>query len=144
MTIGEQGLALVKKFEGFYPTRYICPGRKPTIGYGHVIEVGEEFGSLTEAGASALLEKDLRIAALAVEKKVSVHLCQHMADALISFVFNIGAGAFGKSTLLRLLNAGDYAGAAGQFGRWINAGGKPLAGLVRRREAERKLFLGEK
>jgi lysozyme len=72
---------------------------------------------------------------------VHVPLTQNQFDALVSFVFNLGVGNFRTSTLLKKLNAGDNDGAAQEFGRWIHAGGKALPGLVRRREAERALFL---
>ncbi|MCY1458796.1 Lysozyme RrrD [compost metagenome] len=76
-----------------------------------------------------------------VERLVQVPLTGNQWDALVSFTYNLGAANLESSTLLRLLNAGDYVGAAGQFPRWNKAGGKVLPGLVRRREAERVLFL---
>ena len=68
-------------------------------------------------------------------------LNQNQFDALASFCFNVGLGAFEKSTMFSRLKAGDLHGAATQFARWVNAGGKPLPGLVKRRAAERDLFL---
>jgi peptidoglycan hydrolase-like protein with peptidoglycan-binding domain len=78
----------------------------------------------------------------AVRARVSVPLTQNQFDALVSFTFNVGAGAFGGSTLLKRLNAGDYAGGADEFGKWTKSGGKVFAGLVRRRTEEAALFRG--
>lgn len=76
-----------------------------------------------------------------VSRLVKVSLTQGQFDALVSFTYNLGARSLSTSTLLRKLNAGDYAGAADEFMRWNKAGGKVLNGLTRRREAERALFL---
>ena len=87
------------------------------------------------------LRQDVAESERAVNQHVHVPLTQHQFDALVSFVFNLGAGNFRTSTLLKKLNARDYDGAAQEFGRWVQAGGKTLPGLVRRREAESALFL---
>jgi lysozyme len=92
------------------------------------------------AQAAGWLRADAQEAVDAVNRLVTVPLNQSQFDALVDFVFNLGAGAFSTSTLLRLLNGGDYAGAAGQFGRWNKDNGKVVAGLTRRRAAEAKLF----
>jgi lysozyme len=88
------------------------------------------------------MQHDLKIFERAVNGAVKVPLTQNQFDALVSLSYNIGVGAFKKSTLLKKLNSGDYKGAANQFDVWVNAGGKRLAGLVRRRAIEKKLFLG--
>lgn len=141
-TTGEQGLALIKDSEGLRLSTYLDAVGKPTIGYGHLIRSGETFkGPISQQQAEALLRKDLYDTEQGIAKAVRVSITQGQFDALASFVFNLGAGRLRSSTLLRKLNAGDYAGAADQFLLWDKAGGKPLKGLTKRRQAERKLFL---
>ena len=141
MQISERGLALIKEFEGLYLKAYRCPAGVPTIGYGHT--AGVAMGqTISEQQADEYLRRDVRMFERAVDRLVKVPLAQGQFDALVSFAFNLGAGALQSSTLLRMLNSGDYAGAAAQFGRWTKAGGRVLPGLVRRREAERRLFEG--
>lgn len=139
---GEKGLNLIKSFEGLRLEKYQDAVGKWTIGYGHLILPNEHFErELTESEALSLLQQDL----VRTEKGVSQYVCidvnQHQFDALVSFTFNLGIGNFQKSTLLILLNKGEIAQAADQFLRWNKAGGKELAGLTRRRNAERNLFL---
>ncbi len=86
---------------------------------------------------------DLIIHCNNVTKLVKVPLTQNQFDALVSFEYNIGYSKLSASTLLRLLNSGDYKGASDQFGRWVYGGGKILPGLVRRRKAETQLFIGK-
>ncbi|NIF45994.1 lysozyme [Burkholderia sp. Tr-862] len=139
---GAQGIALIKQFEGLRLARYLDAVGKPTIGYGHLILPNERFTRpLTSAEAEALLRRDLRGAELNLRKLLHVPVTQQQFDALMSFVFNLGAGRLRSSTLLRYLNAGTSARAADQFLVWNKAGGKPLAGLTKRRQAERALFL---
>jgi lysozyme len=142
--ISDTALDLVKRFEGFSPTRYLCSGGKLTIGYGHVItkaHIKDFEKPITEQRARHILMMDMTYAAQAVNRLVKVPLTQNQFDALVSFVFNIGDGAFAASTLLRYLNKGRYQEAAVEFMRWIHAGGKRLDGLIRRRRAEQELFL---
>lgn len=107
-----------------------------------MIRPGETFnGPISQQHAEALLRKDLADTEQGIAKAVRVSITQGQFDALASFVFNLGAGRLRSSTLLRKLNAGDYVGAANQFLLWDKAGGKPLKGLTKRRQAERKLFL---
>ncbi|MBP2230829.1 lysozyme [Azospirillum agricola] len=138
---------LVKHFEGLYLTAYRCPAGVPTIGFGHTAGVTEaDIGRrrITAAQADAFLSADLTAAAGQVDGLARVALTPDQRGALASFVFNLGGGSLASSTLLRLLNAGDYQGAAGQFGRWVYAtvDGVPtqLPGLVSRRAAEAALF----
>ncbi|EMN1931792.1 lysozyme [Burkholderia ambifaria] len=139
---GAQGIALIKQFEGLRLARYLDAVGKPTIGYGHLILPNERFTHpLTPAEAEALLRRDLRGAELNLRKLLHVPVTQQQFDALMSFVFNLGAGRLRSSTLLRYLNAGARTRAADQFLVWNKAGGKPLAGLTKRRQAERALFL---
>ncbi|KWK91792.1 muraminidase [Burkholderia ubonensis] len=139
---GTQGIELIKHFEGLRLARYLDAVGKPTIGYGHLILPHERFTHpLTPAEADALLRQDLRSAELSLRKLLRVPVTQQQFDALMSFVLNLGSGRLRSSTLLRYLNAGAPARAADQFLVWNKAGGRPLAGLTRRRQAERALFL---
>ncbi|WP_104097390.1 lysozyme [Stutzerimonas kunmingensis] len=139
MHISQKGLDLIKSFEGLRLSAYKCPADVWTIGYGATagVKAGQ---TITKERAEELLREDVKRFEGYVERLVKVPLTQGQHDALTSFVYNLGAGNLSNSTLLRLLNAGDYAGAAAQFDRWNKAGGKVLAGLVRRRAAERALF----
>lgn len=134
---------MVREFEGYERFPYECSAGKLTIGVGHVIRPGESFPvkGLTESEATELLCKDMEKFEARVLDLVTVPITQNQYDALLSLVFNIGAGAFEKSTLLKKLNAGDYEGAANEFTRWTRGGGKVLPGLVKRRAAEKALFL---
>lgn len=132
-------LDLIKHFEGCYLTAYLCPADVWTIGYGHT-KTAKQGMVITQEEADRLLEQDVAWVKAAVIGAVKVPLTANQTSALYSFVFNVGAGAFRSSTLLRKLNAGDYVGARGQFRRWNKAKGKVLRGLTRRRAAEAKLF----
>ena len=144
MTISVQGFALIKKFEGFKAIAYLCPAGIPTIGYGHtgsdVTKRDVGVKTISEDEASDLLRQDLKKAEEAVNRKVLVPISQNQFDALISFTYNLGEGSLASSTLLRLLNQGDYEGAQKEFVKWNKAGGKILLGLTKRREAEAALF----
>ncbi len=136
----------IKGFEGLRLVAYPDPGNPATgepwtIGYGHTAGV-KRGDTCTEEQATEWLRSDLQYAEAAVRHLVDVPLTQGQFDALVSFVFNCGQVAFGNSTLLRLLNAGNVASAAGQFARWNKGANGPLPGLTRRREAERKMFEG--
>jgi lysozyme len=136
---------LVKHFEGLRLTAYLCPAGVPTIGYGHT--VGVRMGqTITVAQADSFLAADLAKAADVVDQLVTTTLTSDQRGALASFVFNLGSENFRTSTLLKKLNARDFEAATGEFGRWIKAtvGGKKiaLAGLVKRRDAEERLFRG--
>lgn len=141
MRTGKLGIELIKHYEGFSHTVYLCAAGYPTIGYGHVVKKGEHYESITRDHAEVILKEDLKIAERAVGKLISVPLNQYEFDALVSFVFNLGAGALQRSTLRIKLNRSDYRGAANEFTKWVYAGGRKLRGLVRRREEERDLFL---
>ena len=97
--------------------------------------------AISEDEAEALLAADLKTAESGVSRLVSVPLAQNQFDALVSFAYNLGAASLMSSTLLRKLNAGDYNDAADELPRWVYAGGRVLPGLVRRRNAEQRLFL---
>lgn len=145
--INNDGLTLVKGFEGLELQAYRDSVGVWTIGYGHTSAAGPPDvyagQSITEAEAEAILKRDLELFERGVRDLVQVGLNSNQFSALVVFSFNVGLGALADSTLLRKLNAGDYAGAANEFPRWVKAGGQTLAGLVRRREAEKALFLSQ-
>ncbi|MDA0674567.1 MAG: lysozyme, partial [Cyanobacteria bacterium] len=118
-----------------------------TIGYGHTSMAGPPEVTpgmrITEDQAEEILKRDLRKFEQGIRDRVSVTLNSNQFSALVSFAFNVGLGAFQNSTMRRLLNSGDYTGAANEFPRWVKAGGRTLQGLVRRRNAERALFLSQ-
>lgn len=149
MEISPAGIDLIKSHEGLRLTAYFCPAGVPTIGYGHtgpdVTEADVVAGKrINQREANRLLSLDLRDAVAAVNASVTVPLAQHHFDALVSFVFNIGANAFRKSTLLRLLNAADYDAVPEQLMRWVYADGLRLKGLVKRRADEAAMFAGRR
>ena len=140
-----QGLAIIKKFEGFRSKPYLCPAGVATIGYGSTYYADGRPVKMTDAPISAEQGESLLQTALAryeacVNGAVKVPINQNQFDALVSFTYNVGCSAFRNSTLLRLLNQGYEPQAAAQFNRWTLGGGKVLAGLVSRRAAERALF----
>lgn len=147
MRASEASLSIIKRFESFRAKPYRCPAGIPTIGYGSTFYPGGRRVTMndppvTERYAVELLQNLVRDFEAGVSRLVRVPLTQNEFDALVSFVYNVGLGAFEESTLLRLLNDGNKAAAAEQFKRWDKSGGKVLNGLVDRRKAERALFLG--
>lgn len=141
MKTSQKGIDLIKEFEGTVLKVYKDAVGLPTIGIGHLIKKGEQFTTITQQQAEELLAKDLKQFEEGVSTSVKVALTQNQFDALVSFAFNLGVGNLNSSTLLKKLNAGDIQGAADQFPRWNKAGGRTLAGLTRRRLAEKELFL---
>ena len=135
-----KAVELVKGFEGFSAKAYLCPAGIPTIGYGHTGNI-RPTDTITKEEAEVLLAKDLEKFEAGVKKAVKVPLNENQLAALVSFTYNVGLGAFNNSTLLKQLNEGRYDLAADQLLRWTKAAGKELAGLVRRRAAERAVFL---
>lgn len=143
MKVSPQGLDLIRHFEGLFLHAYLCPARVWTIGYGHTglthkdgtVKQGRE---VTEQEALKLLAHDMGKFEKRVNDLVTVSLTQNEFDALVSFDFN--TGALHKSTLLKKINQGDKRGAELEFAKWNRGGGRVLAGLVRRRKAERFLF----
>jgi len=145
MKMSETGLDLLKQWEGVETEKYKDAGGKWTIGVGHLLTREEIMGGkyddgITEAEALELLAADVGPAEDAVNRYVAVPLNQNQFDALCSMVFNIGASAFQKSTLLKVLNDGDYDGVPEQMLKWVRAGRKILYGLVNRRNNEIKLW----
>jgi lysozyme len=140
--VSPAGRELIKRHEGLRLEAYPDPasGGDPwTIGYGHTHGV-KRGDRITAEQADAFLAYDLAWVEEAIAESVKVPISQGQFDGLASLIFNIGAGAFKSSTLLRRLNAGDHIGAAGQFERWVNAAGKRMPGLVKRRAEEAALF----
>lgn len=137
--INAEGLNLIKRFEGCKLKAYVCPAGVLTIGYGSTGSHVKPGMVITQDQADELLRSDLR----RFEDWVAAN-CAPATDnqfsALVSFAFNLGEGSLKTSTLRRMHMAGDYAGAQAQFARWNKAGGKVLAGLVKRREAEAALY----
>ena len=140
MKTSNNGINLIKQFEGCALTAYKCPAGVWTIGYGHTKNVKQGM-KITNEHATNLLKDDLKTYEGYVNKYVKVKLNQNQFDALVSFTFNCGGGALKSSTLLKKLNKGDYTSAANELLRWNKASGKILAGLTRRRKAEKALFL---
>ena len=145
MQTSDKGIALIKEFEGCKLTAYQDSVGVWTIGYGWTKPVdGKPIRAgmtIKQETAERLLKTGLVSYESDVSRLVKVDLTQGQFDALVSFTYNLGSRSLSTSTLLRKLNAGDYAGAANEFLRWNKAGGKVLNGLTRRREAERALFL---
>ena len=145
MQTSAKGIALIKQFEGCKLTAYQDSVGVWTIGYGWTQPVdGKPIRAgmtIKQETAERLMKTGLVSYESDVSRLVKVGLTQGQFDALVSFTYNLGARSLSTSTLLRKLNAGDYAGAADEFLRWNKAGGKVLNGLTRLREAERALFL---
>jgi len=141
MKISQTGIDLIKDFEGFRSEPYRCSANVPTIGFGATLGITMESAPITLAEGEALLKRDLVRFERAVHRLCPVPLTQGQYDALVSFSFNLGSGALQSSTLRRKINREVYIAAADEFPRWVFAGGRRLAGLIRRREAERALFL---
>jgi GH24 family phage-related lysozyme (muramidase) len=141
-----RGLALIREFEGCKLRAYKCPAGVWTIGYGTTRIAGKPVKPslwISQAEAEILLQHQVEDHWEEAEKQIlhADELAQEQVDALASFVFNVGVGAFQGSTLLKLLNQGLDTKAADEFTKWNKAGGKVSRGLVRRRRAEKELFL---
>ncbi len=136
-----QGIELIKHFEGFRNTLYICSGGFPTIGYGHKLSPHENYCQITKEQATKLLIKDLLATERAVNRYININLKPHQFDALVSFTFNVGAAALQRSTLRQKINYQLFAETPREFARWIYAGGRRIPGLIKRRHIESNLFL---
>lgn len=141
MKTSAEGLALIKKFEGLELTAYKCAAGVWTIGYGHTKDV-QEGDEWSETHADHMLEVELEEFEEYINDNVTVALSQNQFDALVSWVYNLGPANLKASTMLKVLNSGDYEGVPAQIQRWNKAGGKVLEGLIRRRKAEALLFIG--
>ena len=144
MKISPPGIALIKQFEGCKLQAYPDPGTGGdpwTIGYGHTgPEVTRDL-AINQQEADEYLERDLAKFEDCVTDACEKEPTQNQFDAIVCLAYNIGCKAMSGSTLIKLLNAGDVTGAASQFMRWNKAGGVVMAGLTRRRQAERDLFV---
>jgi lysozyme len=147
--LSEAGARFIAGFEGFGQRLYNDVAGHCTIGYGHLVHRGNCTGrepqrwrnGLSQAEALDLLREDCAVRVAVVREAVDVSLNQNQFDALVSFVFNVGETNFRTSTLLRKLNGGDYDAVPDELKKWVNAGGKPVAGLVRRRSEEAAMFV---
>lgn len=142
MQISEEGIALIKKFEGCRLEPYYCSANVLTIGYGHT-KTAVEGQPWSQEHAEEMLRLDLEEFDGYVNEHVTVPLQQCMHDALVAWCFNLGPNNLKASTMLRVLNEGKYEEVPAQMKRWNKAGGKVLEGLIRRREAESLLFEGK-
>ena len=147
MAVNYATLVLIQGFEGFVDHWYKDPVGIWTVCYGHTDAAGTpkyrdtKDKTFTKEEGLSILRMDLAKYEAAVRSKVTVPLNDNQFGALVSFTFNLGEGNLKKSTLLKKVNRGDFAGASKEFGKWVKAGGKTLPGLVRRRAAEAALFL---
>lgn len=139
-------IELIKHFESFRSSAYMCPGGVMTIGYGstrwedgRAIQAGE---TITPERAERLMRAEANSKALAVDRLINVVLDQCQVDALVSFTYNLGEGALAGSTLRKVINSGLLLDVPEQFLRWTKAAKRTHAGLVRRRMAEAALWLG--
>jgi lysozyme len=142
----DQGLAMIKRFEGFSATPYLCPAGWWTIGFGaiHTLDaqpVTATTPPVTEEEAETLLRRDVAVAERAVLRLITVPLSDGRLDALASFAFNLGGGALQRSTLRRKVNRDEHADVPDEFRKWVWGGGRKLPGLIRRRYAEAVLYM---
>jgi lysozyme len=135
----QEGISLIKKFEGCELTAYQCSAGVWTIGYGHTKGV-EKGMTISKESAEEMLVEELHEYENYINDNVTASLSQNQFDAMVSWVYNLGPANLKASTLLKVLNAGDYDGVPAQIKRWNKAGGQTLDGLIRRREAEALLF----
>ncbi|MBL0941587.1 MAG: lysozyme [Alphaproteobacteria bacterium] len=137
----KRGIEMIKQFEGLKLRSYLCPAGYKTIGYGHMkrfaISSDEE---ITEAQAENLLQDDLLRTEASLRRLIYALLSQNQFDALVSFTFNLGAGALQRSTLRRRVNDQCHDEVPREFRRWIFVGGRRSLGLLRRRNAEIELY----
>ena len=139
MKIPDAAVELIKRHESCRLTAYRDSGGVLTIGWGTTLGVTPGL-TITQAQADEWFARDLEWFATGVQRLVKVPVTDNQFGALVSLAYNIGLGAFAKSTLLRWLNAGNYGHARDEFARWVNDGGQRLAGLVKRRAAEVELW----
>jgi len=143
----DEGLDLIKLYEGYSSSPYLCPAQHWTIGYGAIWgldgkRVTKDHPDINKDRADQLLRRDVRKSQVAVLRLIKVPLEDGQFDSLCSFVFNLGSGSLQSSTLRRKINRGDYIGASDEFPRWVFAGGRKLKGLIKRRNHERLMFIG--
>ena len=142
METSNEGISLIQKFEGCELEAYQCSAGVWTIGYGHTKDVLEGM-TITKEQAEQMLVDELHEYENYINEYVTVALSQNQFDALVSWVYNLGPANLKSSTMLKVLNSGEYEDVPAQIKRWNKAGGKVLEGLIRRREAEACLFQGK-
>lgn len=140
MPISEAAYELLRDFEGLRLYAYLCPAGVWTIGYGHTGDDVRPGMTIKLSEAEALLKADVGAVEQAITPLVKVQLNTNQFGALVCFAFNIGMGAFARSTLLARLNRGEFAAVPFELRRWSLARGVRLPGLVRRRDAEIELW----
>lgn len=140
-TLGSAGEDLIKSFEQLRLTAYQDSGGVWSIGYGHTGPDVTEHTTCTPEQAETWFQHDTQAAVHGVDASLTTNVSQPQFDALVSFTFNVGVGAEAHSTLIKLVNARDFVGAAAEFPKWIHVKGVENAGLLRRRQAEQALFL---
>ena len=138
----QEGISLIKSFEGCELTAYRCSADVPTIGYGHTAGVSDG-DTCTQEEAETMLAEDLVEFEDYVKNYVESELQQNEFDALVAWTYNLGPANLKESTMLKELNSGNFEEVPRQMKRWNRAGGEVLDGLIRRREAESRLFKGE-
>jgi lysozyme len=138
----QEGISLIKSFEGCELTAYRCSANVPTIGFGHTAGVSDG-DTCTQEEAETMLAEDLVEFEDYVKNYVESELQQNEFDALVAWTYNLGPANLKESTMLKELNSGNFEEVPRQMKRWNRAGGEVLDGLIRRREAESRLFKGE-
>ena len=146
LRINEAGMELIKHYEGWRESPYLCSAARPTIGYGSTWEcngdaVTLDHVNITKKQGEYLLQREVRHSEAATRKLVKTELTENMFSSLCSFIYNVGSGNFQRSTMRMRLNRGLHEEAADEFPKWRKAGGRVVKGLVRRRKQERELFL---
>jgi lysozyme len=142
MNISQEGISLIKKFEGCELEAYKCAAGVWTIGYGHTKDV-KEGDSILKEDAESMLMHELQKYCNDVDIAVKVDLKQNEFDALVSWTYNLGLTNLNSSTMLKVLNEGKHDEVPAQMKRWNKASGQVKQGLVRRREAEALMFEGK-
>ncbi len=140
MFISNVGVNFIKSFEGFVATKYVCQGGYDTIGYGHKLKKGDDFDIIDVIEAERILNVDLIEVCRGVNRLTHVNLLQNQYDAVVSFVFNLGLGAYQRSTLRIKINREEHDLAVQEFNRWIYIGLRKSSGLIKRRKAEAMLY----
>ena len=144
--INEAGLDLIKHYEGWRESPYLCSAARATIGWGSTWDrngdaVTLEHLDITKKQGEYLLLREVRHSEAAIRKLVKTELTENMFSSLCSFIYNVGSGNFQRSTMRMKLNRGLHEEASDEFSKWVKAGGRRIRGLVRRRKQEHKLFL---
>jgi lysozyme len=145
MNLSQNGLDLIKSLEGFRASPYLDSAQIPTIGYGTILypdgnRVTMDDSDITLTQGEQYLAFEINQKTTGVGGMVTSAVNQNQFDALVSFAYNLGLGALHGSTLLKLVNQSDFDDAANEFLKWNHAGGQVVAGLTRRRLAEKQLF----